>query len=88
MFEFIQPDTIAQSGGTYRFTYAGGKDINTLPIDTEYTVIYSPGSYYDKWCAVRYRVVPGAGMASYIQAVKQRDLEPDEIAHFEEDTGR
>jgi hypothetical protein len=65
------------------FYFTPDKDVHNLPIDSEYTVVYSPGSYNIQWQAIRYRVVPGAGLGSYIQAIDVRELSAEEAAHFE-----
>jgi hypothetical protein len=55
-----------------------------MPLGAEYVVVYSPAGYEEHWHATRYQVVPiKESKATSVQMVKQRKLEPDEIAHFE-----
>jgi hypothetical protein len=84
MFEQIRPDTIRQtSDGSYVFTYARCRPIDTLPIDAEYLEAYSPSGYNGQWYAVRYRVRRSPSrLTNYIQVVDQRELTAEEIAHF------
>ena len=72
------------SNSQYTFTFADGKDVNALPIGSEYMMVYSNDGSRHPWNAIRFRVVPNpTGMSTSLQVVDERSLEPHEIAHFE-----
>jgi hypothetical protein len=78
------PDKVEQlNGGQYRFTFASGRDINKLPIDAEYWVVYSPSFYQDKWRTVRFRIMPGKRNTRHVGIVQERKLNTDEVVYFE-----
>jgi hypothetical protein len=79
------PDKIEQRGvGAYLFYFTDGKDINRLPANAEYTVVYSPAGYTGKWHVSSFRVVRHPSKETTVaRTLTTRLLEPDEIAHFE-----
>ena len=77
------PDTIEQlDDGQYRFLFAAGRAINTLPINAEYWIVYSPSIYCDQWHVVVFRILPGKRKPSYVGIAKERKLNTNESAHF------
>jgi hypothetical protein len=78
------PDKIVKTDDEmYIFYFGASQDIHSLPIDTEYTVVYSPSGLISPWLAIHYRIVPGADIASYVQAVEVRELSAEEVAYFQ-----
>jgi hypothetical protein len=78
-----KPDRIERlESGQYRFIFAAGRDINTLPIDAEYWIVYSPSVYCDQWHVVVFRILSGKRKPSYVGIAKERKLNTNEIAHF------
>jgi hypothetical protein len=54
-------------------------EAHLLGVGTEFSVVYT-----DRWKAVLFRVSPGdEGKRNVYEVMKERPLEPDEIAHFE-----
>ena len=74
------PTAIQHHEGSTNFYYGvHPHKIQYLPPDAEFMVVYSPKDG-DGWQLVKYRMFGNdAGMA----VTARRDLEPNEIAHFE-----
>lgn len=78
------PDRIVKTeSGQYLFYFAGGKDLDALPVGAKYVVVYSPTIYSAKGRVVLYRIALGPGIVMLAMVVKQRDLTAEEITHFE-----
>jgi hypothetical protein len=83
MFNHIKPDKIERnSQGQYLFTFAEGKDINKLPIGSEYYLVTSPNED-GIWRATCFqRIYLPISQSTASRVARERVLAPHEIAHF------
>lgn len=77
----VPPTAVQHHDGSMNFYYGvQPHKIQYLPEKAEFSVVYSPKNG-DDWQFVTYRMFEnGSGMA----VIERRDLEPDEVAYFEE----